>query len=359
MPHSSILVSGATGLLGNATIRHLAAKHGVEQIAALVRRGRKTAELDALGIQTIEVDLCAAGLGLPADQYEALAASTRAIVHCAADIRFNIPLEASRQVNVVGTANLLHFARRCRKLDKFAHMSTVYVSGGRSGYILEEEAEPGTFFSSYQQTKFEAERLVLDAMKAIPASIYRFSTMIYNRKLRRVAQFNYFHQLLRLASVNPLRMIPAQRHARIDLIPSDWAALAFDRLFEERWRAGEIIHICAGPEHSLTVDDLFKLTFDSFRAPGGRPDIVTLDEFNSKAESILTTPSRKQMWQSLSSFLPHMNVDQTFERSKVSDLARGVRELDLPDTRRMFVDMLSYCVASDWGMRQSEATEIN
>ena len=353
MLEPSILITGATGLLGKACVRQLIERHDAEQIAALVRRGRDTVELNALNIDTIEIDLCCADLGLSGDLYNALATSTRSIIHCAADIRFHISLEESRQVNVVGTENLLRFAQRCPRLEKFAHMSTVYVSGGRWGHIPEQPAQPGSFFNPYQQTKFEAEEAVLRAMATVPASVYRFSTMIYDGTQHRVAQFNYFHQLLRLALANPLRTIPALRDAKVDLILSDWAARVFAFLFEEQWKPGEIVHVCAGPERSLTVGELFDLTFDVFTDAGARPDIVSVEEFDRRADAILTTPSRRQMWQSLSQFLPHMNVDQSFDCGKLTESTRLREDLRLPDMRRVFLEVLSYCVLSGWGAHET------
>jgi nucleoside-diphosphate-sugar epimerase len=241
----SVLVTGATGLLGRSCLPRLITRHGSKQIMAVVRPGRDVSSLVETGIR---------------DQYRRLRSSLRMIIHSAADIRFNTSLEQSRRTNVEGTANLLCFAGRCTQLQKFAHISTAYVSGGRTGHILEEAAEPGPFFNSYQQSKFEAEDAVIRAMRRIPVSIYRFSTMIYNGTSGRVDQFNYFHQLLRLALNNPLHMIPANPEAPIDLILSDWATRVFTCLFEEYFAPGEIVHICAGREGSLTVGELFDIT---------------------------------------------------------------------------------------------------
>ena len=315
----------------------------------MVRRGRDISELQTLGIGIIEADLCASDLGLSSSVYRALARSTHSIIHCAADIRFNISLEESRQVNVAGTENLLRFAARCPRLNKFVHTSTVYVSGGKSGYLEEQAAQPGCFFNPYQQTKFEAEGAVLAAMAAIPATIYRFSTMVYDRSAARVSQFNYFHQLLRLAAANPLQAIPALPSAKVDLIASDWAAQIFDFLFEERWKSGRIFHICAGSKNSLTVAELFDLTFHILGLTEKRPEILSQDEFNQTAASILSTPSRRRMWQSLSHFLPHMNVDQTFACTRLTEAILHRDDLQPPDARSMFRDTLSYCMATQWG----------
>ena len=344
----SILITGATGLFGRACLPHLIARHGAEQILALVRRGRDTAELAAVGVRSIEVDLCALNLGLRGTVYRSLAESARSIIHAAADIRFGIPLPESRRVNVVGTENLLHLARHCPHLQRFALISTVYVWGGKPGHIGEDAAQPGPFFNSYQQTKFEAEQVTLAATTEIPAAIYRFSTMIYDSSAACVCQFNYFHHLLRLAAINPLRAIPALPAAKIDLIASDWAARIFDFLFADEWRPGKIFHVCAGPQHSLTVDELLRLTFDLLGLSGTRPRIVTRHEFDRNARDILSTPSREKMWQTLAHFLPHLKVDQTFQCTRLTQAIAGREDLKRPDSRSLFRNALSYCIRTRW-----------
>ena len=279
---------------------------------ALVRRGRDTSEFEGLGVRTLEIDLCGFNLGLPVTTLKALSKSIRTMIHAAADIRFGISLAESRRVNVLGTQNLIHFAGQCSRLERFAHIGTVYVWGGKPGHIREEVAQPGPFANPYQQAKFEAEQIAVSAMSTVPVSIYRFSTMIYDRSAHRVAQFNYFHQLLRLAAINPLCAIPAARAAKIDLIASDWAARVFDFLFAAHWQPREIRHICAGPPNSLTVGELFELCFDLLGLGERKPKILTEVDFNASAAMILSTPSRREMWRSLTRFLPHMSVDQTF-----------------------------------------------
>ncbi|MFL6449564.1 MAG: SDR family oxidoreductase [Bryobacteraceae bacterium] len=347
-PQPSILLTGATGLFGRACLPRLIARHGAKAILALVRQGRDTSELAAAGVRSIEVDLSRLNLGLSKTNYRSVAESAKSIVHAAADIRFGIPLTDSRRVNVLGTENLLRFAGHCPRLERFAQISTVYVWGGRPGGMREEPAQPGPFFNSYQQTKFEAEQVTLAAMATVPATIYRLSTMIYDGSASRVCQFNYFHQLLRLAAVNPLRAIPALPEAKIDLIASDWAARIFDFLFANRWRPGEIFHLCAGPEHSLRVDELFAMTFDLLGMSARRPRIVTQDDFDTHTSEILSTPSRKQMWQSLSRFLPHMGVDQTFHCTRLNEAIAGRDDLRRPDSRWLFRHALSYCIRTRW-----------
>jgi hypothetical protein len=151
-----------------------------------------------------------------------------------------------------------------------------------------------------------------------------------------------------LAAINPLPAIPALPGARIDLIASDWAAQVFDFLFAAEWRPGEIIHICAGPQNSLTVGELFALSFDQLGLVQRKPKLITEDEFGADAGTILGTASRRHMWQSLRRFLPHMNVDQTFECGRVKKAVASHRDLQLPDSRSLIRSVLSYCIATGW-----------
>src|SRR3954454_21664578 len=83
MVQPSILLTGATGLFGRACLPHLIARHGGKQILALVRRGRDTSELAALGLRSIEVDLWSVNLGLSNSMYQSLAEYAMSIIHAA------------------------------------------------------------------------------------------------------------------------------------------------------------------------------------------------------------------------------------------------------------------------------------
>ena len=48
-----------------------------------------------------------------------------------------------------------------KRLDRFVHFSSAYVSGDRTGVILEEELEEGQSFRNvYEGSKYKAEVLV-------------------------------------------------------------------------------------------------------------------------------------------------------------------------------------------------------
>jgi len=124
-------------------------------------------------------------------------------------------------------------ASKCRHLEKFGYISTVYVVGRMAGCFSEDivRHESG-FYNSYQQSKYEAAKLVTRAMDELPAAIFRLSSIIGDSPTGAVQQFNHIHRLIRLFPRNVLPIMPGLPDTPIDLIASDWTMAALAYLFE-------------------------------------------------------------------------------------------------------------------------------
>ena len=271
------------------------------------------------------------------------------IIHCAADIRFGIPLEEARAANVGRTRQLLDFARRCPRLGKFVHLSSVYAAGKLGGEFDEAPLPPPNgFFNVYQQSKYEAEELVLGAMTSVPAAIFRLSTIIGD-SCGEVRQFNYFHQLLKMIpNSGSVPVMPGDAVAQVDLIPSDWAVSVLDYLFEHRFQPGRIYHVCAGPRAAVPVRKLVEITFRRF---GLRPPrLVSLSEYEKFANSQRSAPNGVvgEMLRILDQFLPQLALRQSFLNT------RTAAELDsaglpVPDIDNYYERIIDYCIRTGWG----------
>ena len=110
----SILLTGYTGNVGSALADALAA----EEVIALVRTEPATKPQQNVRLVRGSFDDLS---GIDRDEVEV-------IIHAAADTTFRAPLETLRQTNVDGTSAMLEFARRCPRLRRFLHISTVCVS---------------------------------------------------------------------------------------------------------------------------------------------------------------------------------------------------------------------------------------
>jgi nucleoside-diphosphate-sugar epimerase len=280
-------------------------------------------------------------------------------VHCAAETRFDLPLEEARAINTYGTRQLLDLARRCERLEKFAHLSTVYVVGRSTGVTPEAPLQHNNgFCNSYQQSKYEAELLVVEAMSQIPAAIFRLSSILGDSQTGKVDQFNYVHQLLRLLPRNVLQVAPADPTAPIDLIPTDWAIAALAHLFERGFVPGRVYNLCGGPEDSLTVAQLIDLTIAAFEnhplghrwLPIRVPELVSLSEYEAFVEASRSKGDRllNELLRVLSYFLPHLGLFQAFEKTNTKQGLAG-SGLELPPVREYYPKVIGYCLETDWG----------
>ncbi len=171
-----IAVTGATGFVGTALVeRLLRAVPGCE-VVVLVRNGRRTsaadrvrkeilknnafdrlrrelgADFDATMSRRLSVvagDVGTDGLGLNEADRETFA-SCDVIIHSAASVSFDSPLDSAVEVNLLGPtriANLLneHGPRDDGSFPHLVAVSTCYVAGNRRGTAPEELVSAGPF----------------------------------------------------------------------------------------------------------------------------------------------------------------------------------------------------------------------
>ncbi len=148
----TVLLTGATGFLGTQVARYLLGEKDVT-ILALIRAEKLEAaqrkasrnwwdwpELAGALRSRVEVvcgDIRLPQFGLSGEKYAEIAQRVTHVIHTAADWRF-LPLEHLRKTNVEGTRNVLEFARKANehhRIERFAHVSTAYVAGGRVGQV--------------------------------------------------------------------------------------------------------------------------------------------------------------------------------------------------------------------------------
>ena len=185
---STTLLTGATGFVGMAVLARLLDRD--ERPVAVSVRARDQDHADArlrdvLGalyedadrhagrVRAVAGDIEVPGLGLDAFTQGRLADEVGEIVHAAASVSFELPMDASRAINVAGTRRMLELARDCAsagdRLRRFTYVSTAYVARMRSGTVREDELAAGQGFrNAYEHSKHEAELLVQASRGELP-----------------------------------------------------------------------------------------------------------------------------------------------------------------------------------------------
>jgi long-chain acyl-CoA synthetase len=140
---------------------------------------RHPEQLEFPGATAAFADIRQPGLRLAPEVRSLLRDDAELFVHAAADTRFNLTLHESRRTNTAGTRNAIDVARECRRLRHFAHISTLYVAGRHEGPMLEQPLHHDAgYVNSYEESKHEAEELVLAESANVGAAIYRLSSVV-------------------------------------------------------------------------------------------------------------------------------------------------------------------------------------
>ncbi|KAI4332900.1 hypothetical protein L6164_017773 [Bauhinia variegata] len=124
---------------------------------------------------------CESNLGMDAETASKIAREINVIVNSAANTTFDERYDVALNTNTIGPARLLSFAKTCRKICLFLHISTAYVSGERQGIIKETPFYMGQTIARERETSdnqvsvpmldIEAEiKLATDLMKSINES---------------------------------------------------------------------------------------------------------------------------------------------------------------------------------------------
>jgi nucleoside-diphosphate-sugar epimerase len=112
-------------------------------------------------LERIEVEMIRGDL-LDAEAVRKAMNGADVVVHCAAKVGDQGPVDDYRAVNVEGLRALLE-ACRGKPLRRFVHMSSLGVYEARHHYGTDEsEPLPASHMDSYTQTKVEADRLALE-----------------------------------------------------------------------------------------------------------------------------------------------------------------------------------------------------
>lgn len=238
------------------------------------------------------------------------------------------------------------------------------IIGRSTGRLREVPSDHNNgFINSYQQSKYEAERIVLEALREVPAAIMRMSTIIGDSYTGWVRKLNFFHEFLKLfrhGSLLPLA--PGDPAAPIDLIPTDWAIPALAHLFESAFVPGRIYQICAGPEASLTTQQLIEITLGIFEShPLGRrwlpiriPELVPLPEYEAYTAEVRKEGDvfANEYIRILDYFLPHLALHQAFENRHVTEGLAG-SGIVLPPIGNCYEKVVRYLIETNWRRREA------
>jgi thioester reductase-like protein len=192
-------------------------------------------------------DVCDMDLGLSSVEYRALSKELTWIHHLAGIYFMGVDEPTMRRVNVNGTRTVLDLARDAARLERLVHWSTTNVSGSRDGTVYEEDLEAGQkFHNGYERTKYDAEKLVRNAMRALPVTILRPSTIVGDSRTGEIDRLDgpYYLMVLIATNASGLRLpILGRGDAPLHVVPIDYVIDAAWHVAHSRGAAGKTFHL--------------------------------------------------------------------------------------------------------------------
>ncbi|MCA1031243.1 SDR family oxidoreductase [Bacillus timonensis] len=239
---NTYLITGFPGFISTEMIKALIEKKIAKQIYVLVLPGMlekaRTSineindyhQLDPTTISMIVGDITKDDLGISLQVKNELSASVTHVLHLAAIYDLAVPREIAYKVNVEGTKNVNSLILSLPSLKRYIYFSTAYVAGNRTGTLYENElVMPQSFKNHYEQTKYEAEKLVREIAETIPTTIIRPGIVKGHSKTGETNKFDgpYFMlNFLERLKFSPVIPFIGKGNVKVQLVPIDYIIAA-------------------------------------------------------------------------------------------------------------------------------------
>ena len=370
----NIFLTGGTGFVGRNLIPRILNQDLNAEVNVLVREKSKidgkrrfvnflnslSEEIDIEQAisrsKVIEGDIALKNFGLPDKEYSELAGRVTHIIHSAASVEFQLPLQKARETNCTGTARVMELARHSQKagkLKRVAYVSTAYVSGNRTGTIFESELKCGQEFSNtYEQSKYEAEQMVNDLKSELPVTVFRPSIIVGDSKTGRTSAFNVLYYPLKLIYLGMLRFIPGSSRTPLDVVPVDFVCDAICHiLFKTNKGVGQTYHLTAGADRINTTGEIVEMAVDFFNHSISssriyNPKFIPLELY--RAVRWIFYSRAKDLLEKIEQYIPYLYGKKIFDNSNTMHVLRD-SSITVPHFHQYYRRLLQYCIEVDWG----------
>ncbi len=303
-------------------------------------------------VDVLTGDVAQERLGLLSDSYRTLMKEVTHIVHAAAQVKLNMLAEDARRSSVSTTVHILRLAEDARSLEKLEYLSTVGVAGTLEGAIPERRITvPRNFHNTYESSKSEAEDLVWAAMeRGLSATIHRPSMVVGDSRDGRTLFFQVFYHLMEFLSGRATGgWVPRLPKFRLDVVPNDYVARAVAASLKNPLWAGQVLHVSAGREGSMSLDQYVEdlpALLTQCGLPTPRPHRFPWSVFKVLVPiAAMAGPAdRRKTFRNLPRFLSYLNGETFFDNQNARRLLSAER-IHLPTIKSLLAPTLSFYVA--------------
>ncbi|OIP29737.1 MAG: hypothetical protein AUK47_26840 [Deltaproteobacteria bacterium CG2_30_63_29] len=257
---------------------------------------------------TVQIDL-----GLSGPEYVEIIDNVTDVYHMASIFYIGVDVKQARRVNVDGTLNMLQAASEMPNLNRFNHFSTAFVSGDRTGVIMESELNLGQKFRNpFERTKYEAEILIQKWRERLPITIFRPTLIVGDSRTGEIDRTSMSgpYTLMKTmlgAPVDVAIPLPGKGDKPLNLVPIDWVCESIHVLSRLEEAVDKTFHLAdSNPLSARAVFELVAVAGDR-RLPRGRVPYPL-------SKLVLDLPFIKRL------FLPHKQFLEDFNQLAIFNL---------------------------------------
>lgn len=307
------------------------AKRSIEKIS-------DEANVELNNFVVVQGDITKPNLGIEDDDLETIRGETTGVFHLAAIYDLAVAKDIAYRVNLDGTKNVNEFVRSLPSLKRYNYVSTCYVSGNRTGRILETDLEHAAGFRNYyEETKYLAEVEVEELKADLPVTIFRPSVVVGDSQTGETAKYDGIYYLIHYLRKAPslLRLVNVGNpNVSLNLVPVDFVVDGIVALSRDEAAIGKTVAL-ADPR-PLATSELFDAIAD--RLTGKR--------------SLVTPPAKLTEWSLMLPFtpsisgLPHSGVPyfflpQTYD-TNIGEVLLSKHGISCPNFRDYVVNLLKF-----------------
>ena len=372
---ATIFLTGATGNIGGNLVPRILQENPEARMILLVRGTSVTAarrrvenalatlapEFDfAENSQRIKVicgDITRTHLGLTDTEWHTLAGEITHLIHSAASTKFDLPLARAREINVGGTKYVMALAWEAHQrgnLQRAAYISTAFMCGDSGRIIQEKEITSKPEFSNtYEQSKWEAEKLVRSLLSELPLIIFRPSVVVGDSRTGRTTAFNVLYTPLRFIHHGMLTSLPCAPDTPLDVVPVDYVSEAIGHImFTSRPCVGRTFNIVVGAK-APTVSEIVNGAVDYYNRIGVREHLSYIRFFPPRllrlAGAFLPVKV-KRMLDLVRMYEPYICTCREFDDTNTREALQGTG-ITAPGFAEYLPQLLDFCLATSWGKR--------
>ncbi len=114
------------------------------------------------------------------------------------------------------------------------------------------------FYSTYEHTKYEGEKLIQNAKNELPISVFRPSMVVGDSETGFIKTFNTLYFPMKLYLTGKLHLLPVSKNLKLNIVPVDYVAQAVVQLTFEPKAQGKTFHLTIPNEHLPRLGELLE-----------------------------------------------------------------------------------------------------